>query len=111
MDKGDITHHISQQFNDELEGVRNKVLEMGAVEPEPGRTGVREDVVSALVNLGYRPRDAEAALKKADLPGARYGVGVSDKTAVVCLPDPRGLTPANGSRSCVRINAVPGAGG
>ncbi len=31
MDKGDITHHISQQFNAELEGVRNKVLEMGGM--------------------------------------------------------------------------------
>ena len=31
MEKGDITHHISQQFNDELESVRNKVLTMGGM--------------------------------------------------------------------------------
>ena len=31
MDKRDITHHISQQFNEELEGVRNMVLTMGGL--------------------------------------------------------------------------------
>ena len=31
MEKGDITHHISQQFNEELEGVRNMVLAMGGM--------------------------------------------------------------------------------
>ena len=31
MEKGDITHHISQQFNDELEDVRNQVLAMGGL--------------------------------------------------------------------------------
>ncbi|MDX5332924.1 MAG: phosphate signaling complex protein PhoU, partial [Gammaproteobacteria bacterium] len=31
MDKRDITHHISQQFNEELEGVRNMVLAMGGL--------------------------------------------------------------------------------
>lgn len=50
--------------------LKDKVLEIGDVKPEPGRTGVREDVVSALVNLGYRPRDAEAALKKVEDPAA-----------------------------------------
>jgi Holliday junction DNA helicase RuvA len=50
--------------------LKDKVLEIGDVKPEAGRTGVREDVVSALVNLGYRPRDAEAALKKVEDPAA-----------------------------------------
>ncbi|MEE9356330.1 MAG: phosphate signaling complex protein PhoU [Methylococcaceae bacterium] len=29
MEKNNIRHHISRQFNDELEGIRNKVLAMG----------------------------------------------------------------------------------
>lgn len=45
MEKGDITHHISQQFNEELEDVRNKVLIMGGmVEKNIG------DAIDALLN-------------------------------------------------------------
>lgn len=50
--------------------LKDKVREIGAVRPEPGRTGVREDVLSALVNLGYKPRDAEAALTKVEDPAS-----------------------------------------
>ena len=31
MDKNTLSHHISQQFNDELEDIRNKVLAMGGL--------------------------------------------------------------------------------
>ena len=31
MEKADIGHHISQQFNQELEDVRNRVLQMGGI--------------------------------------------------------------------------------
>ncbi len=45
MEKSDISHHISQQFNAELEDVRNKVLAMGGmVEKNIG------DAIEALVN-------------------------------------------------------------
>ena len=38
MDNLNISHHISQQFNEELEDIRNKVLEMGGiVEEQLGR--------------------------------------------------------------------------
>lgn len=36
-----------------------------ATPPQPTRLSVDDDVHSALVNLGYRPKDAEAALEKA----------------------------------------------
>lgn len=48
--------------------LKDKVLDMA---PEVGVTtvhGVREDVVSALVNLGYRQRDAERALERIEDP-------------------------------------------
>ena len=49
--------------------LRDKMPEIGDAAPEfAGPQGVREDVLSALVNLGYRPRDAEAALKKVSDP-------------------------------------------
>ena len=31
MDKADLGHHISQQYNQELEDVRNRVLQMGGL--------------------------------------------------------------------------------
>jgi len=31
MDKLNLTHHISQQFNEELESIRNRVLAMGGL--------------------------------------------------------------------------------
>lgn len=37
----------------------------GATPAAPTRTSVDDDVQSALVNLGYRPKDAEVALEKA----------------------------------------------
>lgn len=37
----------------------------GAAPAAPTRTSVDDDVQSALVNLGYRPKDAEVALEKA----------------------------------------------
>ncbi|HUP46366.1 MAG TPA: helix-hairpin-helix domain-containing protein, partial [Thermoanaerobaculia bacterium] len=36
-----------------------------AAAPATGRASIDEDVHSALINLGYRPKDAEAALEAA----------------------------------------------
>ncbi len=45
MEKGDITHHISQQYNEELEDVRNRVLAMGGIVEKN-----ISDAITALVN-------------------------------------------------------------
>ena len=43
MDKSNISHHISQQFNAELEDIRNKVLAMGGL--------VEEQIENAVISL------------------------------------------------------------
>jgi phosphate transport system protein len=43
MDKSTLSHHISQQFNDELEDIRNKVLAMGGL--------VEEQIENAVLSL------------------------------------------------------------
>lgn len=43
MDKNNLTHHISRQFNEELEDIRNKVLAMGGL--------VEEQIGNALTAL------------------------------------------------------------
>lgn len=52
--------------------LKDKVFELApAVRDSTGR-GVREDVVSALSNLGYKRRDAELALKKVETPAEDF---------------------------------------
>lgn len=48
--------------------LKDKVVDLVPAAREVSGIGVRDDVVSALVNLGYRKRDAEAALKKVEDP-------------------------------------------
>jgi len=45
--------------------LRDKLTVAAATPAAPARTSVDEDVHSALVNLGYRPKDADAALELA----------------------------------------------
>lgn len=45
MDKSNLTHHISRQFNEELEAIRNKVLAMGGLVEEQ-----IDNALSALVD-------------------------------------------------------------
>jgi Holliday junction DNA helicase RuvA len=52
--------------------LKDKVMEMGATAPEAAGHGVRGDVLSALMNLGYRQRDAETALKLVSDPDAEF---------------------------------------
>ena len=40
MDQQELGQHISQQFNEELEDVRNKVLQMGGIVEEQLRQAV-----------------------------------------------------------------------
>ncbi len=48
--------------------LKDKVEELAPVTYAGGPRGVRQDVLSALENLGYRPRDAERALEKVQDP-------------------------------------------
>lgn len=45
--------------------LRDKLVVTEAAAPQPGRVTIDDDVQSALVNLGYRPKDAEGALDRA----------------------------------------------
>jgi Holliday junction DNA helicase RuvA len=45
--------------------LRDKLAAAAAAPAAPARTSVDEDVHSALLNLGYRPKDADAALEVA----------------------------------------------
>ena len=45
MDKGNFNHHISRQFNEEIEGIRNKLLRMGGLVEQQ-----TERAVNALIN-------------------------------------------------------------
>ncbi len=49
MEKGDIGHHISQQFNAELEDIRNRVLGMGGL--------VEQQLAEAILSLIEADRD------------------------------------------------------
>ncbi len=46
MEKADIGHHISQQFNQELEDIRSKVMQMGGIVEQQ-----LKDAVDALTNM------------------------------------------------------------
>jgi len=46
MEKADIGHHISQQFNQELEDIRSKVMQMGGIVEQQ-----LNDAVDALTNM------------------------------------------------------------
>jgi Holliday junction DNA helicase RuvA len=52
------------------------VLAPPAQPPRPAASGLREDAVSALVNLGYRQKDAEAAVQRAEDLGAENLAGL-----------------------------------
>ena len=52
--------------------LKEKVLDVMPAARETSVTGVRDDVLSALLNLGYRRRDAETALKRVEQPAEDF---------------------------------------
>jgi len=52
--------------------LKGKVEELVPATAAAGSRGVRRDVLSALENLGYRPRDAERALEKVEDPADQF---------------------------------------
>ena len=64
MDKINLGHHISQQFNADLEDIRSRVLSMGGLVEQTGRTD------EAIALLGIR----EARFRRPAEPGTRLRV-------------------------------------
>jgi Holliday junction DNA helicase RuvA len=52
--------------------LKDKVTDLAPAAVPGGPQGVRQDVLSALVNLGYRRRDAERALEKVEEPSEQF---------------------------------------
>ena len=52
--------------------LKDKVAELAPATAAAGSRGVRQDVLSALENLGYRARDAERALEKVQDPADEF---------------------------------------
>ena len=52
--------------------LKEKVDDLVLVPFASGPRGIRQDVLSALENLGYRPRDAERALDKVEDPADQF---------------------------------------
>jgi len=52
--------------------LKDKVTELAPAAAPGGPQGARHDVLSALVNLGYRRRDAERALEKVEEPAEQF---------------------------------------
>lgn len=52
--------------------LKEKVDDIAPVSVASGPRGIRQDVLSALENLGYRPRDAERALDKVEDPADEF---------------------------------------
>jgi len=52
--------------------LKDKVMELAPSVVPGGPQGVRHDVLSALVNLGYRPRDADRALERVEDPSEHF---------------------------------------
>ncbi len=52
--------------------LKDKVMELAPSVVSGGPQGVRHDVLSALANLGYRPRDADRALEKVEAPSEQF---------------------------------------
>lgn len=51
--------------------LKDRMTELGLAAAPSGPRGVRQDVLSALVNLGYRRKDAEKALDRVEDPSDR----------------------------------------
>ena len=59
-------------LREDVGNLKDKVEGLVPVTAAAGPRGVRHDVLSALENLGYRPRDAERALEKVEDPADQF---------------------------------------
>jgi phosphate transport system protein len=71
MDKLNLTHHISQKFNEELEDVRNRVLAMGGL--------VEQQIVDALRALTEGDSELGRAIEKHDYKVNQMEVAIDEE--------------------------------
>jgi phosphate transport system protein len=66
MDKLNLDHHISQQFNEELEEIRNRVMEMGGLVEQQTADAVQA-LVDADSELGQRVAEDDRKVNELEL--------------------------------------------
>lgn len=66
MDKLNLDHHISQQFNEELEEIRNRVMEMGGLVEQQTADAVQA-LVDADSELGHRVAEDDRKVNELEL--------------------------------------------
>ena len=71
MDKLNLTHHISQKFNEELEDVRNRVLAMGGL--------VEQQIVDALKALTEGDSELGRAIEQHDYKVNQLEVSIDEE--------------------------------
>lgn len=71
MDKLNLTHHISQKFNEELEDVRNRVLAMGGL--------VEQQLVDALRALTEGDSELGRAIEQHDFKVNQFEVSIDEE--------------------------------
>jgi len=71
MDKLNLTHHISQKFNEELEDVRNRVLAMGGL--------VEQQIVDALRALTEGDSQLGRAIEQHDYKVNQFEVSIDEE--------------------------------
>ena len=71
MDKLNLTHHISQKFNEELENVRNRVLAMGGL--------VEQQITDALRALTEGDSELGRAIEQQDYKVNQMEVAIDEE--------------------------------
>ena len=71
MDKLNLTHHISQKFNEELEDVRNRVLAMGGL--------VEQQIVDALRALTEGDSELGRSIEQQDYKVNQFEVSIDEE--------------------------------
>ena len=75
MDKLNLTHHISQKFNEELEDVRNRVLAMGGL--------VEQQIVDSLKALTEGDSELGRAIEKHDYKVNQMEVAIDEECSLI----------------------------
>jgi phosphate transport system protein len=92
MDKNTLSHHISQQFNEELEDIRNKVLTMGGLVEEQIENAIDSLVAGdieqaeAVISRDYQVNALEVAIDEESIQIlARRQPAASDLRLIIAV--------------------------